>query len=197
VNDLEPGICDPIGCVCNSATLLLRMSAASCDVTLMWWLRDHIDVQVVEFVECYEKHADALVRFAATVVGPDDAEDVVSEAVLGILRTSPPGVRDMRAYLYRAVLNAGRKHLRSLGRRGRREQKAAVANVVADELVDPKIAAALIELSPQQRAVVHLAYWEDLSAAMIAERLGVSSGTVRRQLARGRKRLREALDEYR
>lgn len=52
---------------------------------------------------------------------------------------------------------------------------------------------ALGELSPQQRSVVYLAYWEDLSVADIAGTLEVSEGTVRRQLARARDRLRKVL----
>jgi len=47
----------------------------------------------------------------------------------------------------------------------------------------------------QQRAVIHLTYWEDLTPSVVATRLGVSEGTVRRQLARARDRLRKVLDE--
>ena len=58
-----------------------------------------------------------------------------------------------------------------------------------------EVLASLAALSPQQRAVVHLTYWEDLTPHAVAARLGVSDGTVRRQLARARKRLREVLDD--
>ncbi len=50
----------------------------------------------------------------------------------------------------------------------------------------------LAELSEQQRIVVFLAYWMDLTAA---EMLEVSEGAVRKQLARGRDRLRGLLDD--
>jgi RNA polymerase sigma factor (sigma-70 family) len=46
-----------------------------------------------------------------------------------------------------------------------------------------------------QRAVVFLSYWEDMRPAEIARTLGVSEGTVHRQLARGEARLRRVLDE--
>ena len=52
---------------------------------------------------------------------------------------------------------------------------------------------ALANLSPQQRAVVYLTYWEDLTPAQIAELLEVSEGTVRKQLARAREQLRRIL----
>ena len=51
----------------------------------------------------------------------------------------------------------------------------------------------LEELSVQQRAVTYLTYWHDWSVSQVAEALGVGEGTVRRQLARARTRLRGAL----
>jgi RNA polymerase sigma factor (sigma-70 family) len=55
------------------------------------------------------------------------------------------------------------------------------------------VAAALDLLPLQQRAVVVLTYWLDLDPASVAQVLGVSDGTVRKQLARARARLKEAL----
>jgi DNA-directed RNA polymerase specialized sigma24 family protein len=42
---------------------------------------------------------------------------------------------------------------------------------------------------------VFLTYWADQTPADIAEVLDVSEGTVRKQLARARARLREVLDD--
>lgn len=151
-------------------------------------------MQVADLADFYDKHADALIRFAATVVGPSHAEDMVSEALLGILRSSPSEVSDLRAYFYRSVLNAGRKYWRSEDRRARRELRVAIREVVQLPEVDYAIMDALAGLSPRQRAVVHLTYWEDLTPAAVGARLGVSDGTVRRQLARARRRLAEVLD---
>ena len=52
----------------------------------------------------------------------------------------------------------------------------------------------MASLSEQQRAVVFLTYWEDLAPAQVADLLGVSDGTVRKQLARARDQLRRILD---
>jgi RNA polymerase sigma-70 factor, ECF subfamily len=93
------------------------------------------------------------------------------------------------------VLNTGRKYLRSTARRDRRERLAASQDRVEPPDTDLDIRAALATLSAQQRAVIHLAYWEDLTPPMIADRLGVTDGTVRRQLARARRRLSEVLDD--
>jgi len=154
-------------------------------------------VKVAEVAECYAKHSDALVRFAATQVGPDHADDIVSAAGIGALRASTADVVDVRAYLYTSVANAARKHWRSLDRRTRRERLVARADMFEQREPDVTFAAALGRLSPQQRAIIHLTYWDDLTPAMVAVRLSVNDGTVRRQLARARRRLKEVLDDDR
>lgn len=142
----------------------------------------------------YDKHASALVRFAATVVGPADAEDVVAAAVLSLLRsTTQPD--DLRAYAYRTVLHEGRRHWRSTDRRRRRETLLTTPDRYEHVEYVPEVARSLSTLSPQQRAVIHLTYWEDLTPGQVAGRLGVSDGTVRRQLARARHRLAEVLHD--
>lgn len=147
----------------------------------------------VEVEDLYAEHAAALVRFSATVVGPSDAEDLVAAVMVELLRRPDCPVADLRAYAYRSVLNAGLKLLRTSGRRQRRESLFARPDRIDDDDVVPEVVAAIAELSPQQRAVVHLTYWEDLTPAAVAVRIGVREGTVRRQLARGRHRLREVL----
>ncbi|MGO9957884.1 MAG: sigma-70 family RNA polymerase sigma factor [Solirubrobacteraceae bacterium] len=56
------------------------------------------------------------------------------------------------------------------------------------ELID-----ALGCLTTQQRAVLMLRYFEDLSEAQVAELLGCSTGTVKSSASRGVARLRELL----
>ena len=54
--------------------------------------------------------------------------------------------------------------------------------------------AALAVLSVQQRTAVFLTYWCGLTPGEVARVLDTSEGTVRKQLARARARLREVLD---
>lgn len=148
-------------------------------------------------VAVYRRHADALIRYATALVGPDDAPDVVVDAVLGAFRS--PAWRTVvnpRAYLYRSVLNRAMQQRRSDERRQRREHLVALEGVAAP--AEPAVDAhrALAQLSPQQRAVVYLTYWDDLTPAQVAEALGVGEGTVRKQLARAREHLRRILDEH-
>lgn len=56
-----------------------------------------------------------------------------------------------------------------------------------------RIGTALAALNKEQRAVLVLRVFEDLSYQEIAEALGIAIGTVMSRLSRGRERLREAL----
>lgn len=58
---------------------------------------------------------------------------------------------------------------------------------------DPLLRQALMALPDQQRAVIALHYLEDMSVADTARVLGVSDGTVKTQLVRGRSRLSKLL----
>ncbi len=146
--------------------------------------------------EIYRKHADDLVRFATGLVGPFDAQDVVTDACLRAFSASAwHGVINHRAYLYRSVLNQARSHHRSTLRRRLRELKTATSDETAPIEVDVDVLTAVNKLSVQQRASVVLTYWEDLTPAEVATRLGISEGAVKRHLARARARLKELLDE--
>lgn len=148
--------------------------------------------------ELYERVAPELIRFATALVGRVDAPDVVSGAVVKVLAT--PGwaiVANRRAYLYRAVFNEAQTWMRRAGQRRVLEARAVrAATVDRWELpgVRPDVRAAVVALSVRQRAVIVLTYWADLDPRAVAERLGISEGSVRRHLARARARLREVLD---
>jgi RNA polymerase sigma-70 factor (ECF subfamily) len=147
--------------------------------------------------EVYGKYADELIRFATGVVGPDDAPDAVSTAVLRTF-TSPSwsSVTNQRAYLYRAVLNECRQIERSRRRRVGREQRDARSRPMPDHDdpdVQPEVRDAVEELALRPRAVLVLTYWADLPPEEIATLLGVSSRTVRRDLDASHRRLRRSL----
>lgn len=145
--------------------------------------------------DLYRQHVGELVHFATVLVGPHDAFDVVSDAVLATLhRGSLDRVDNVRAYWFRAVANTAASFHRSRSRRLRREQLAGDTHtepVASEPAADAR--RMLARLSDQQRAVIYLTYWHDLPPAQVAEMLGVSDGTVRKQLGRAREQLREVL----
>lgn len=145
-------------------------------------------------VDAYAKHADGLIRFAAGLVGPSDSQDVVSDAMARLMNSRVwDEAENPKALMYRAVVYEARMFARSRRRRVSREARAAVGEAYEMPSIAPEVARAVAGLSPQQRAVVFLTYWDDLDPASVAALLGVSEGTVRKQLARARDRLREVL----
>jgi RNA polymerase sigma factor (sigma-70 family) len=156
-------------------------------------LRHLIAVEAAD-AEVYRKHADDLIRFATGLVGPSDAADVVSEAVLCCLDSARwVAVTEKRPYLYRSVYNKAAEFHRATSRRRSRETLAARNQFVESPEVRPEVLAAVFSLSLRQRAVIVLTYWEDLAPSSIATLMDISQGSVKRHLARGRSRLKEAL----
>lgn len=147
--------------------------------------------------EVFEKYGDQLVRFATGIVGPSDSRDVVSAAMVSAMWSANWDLVDHeRTYLYKAVLNEARQHLRQRERRRDAELKAVGGSPPGwIPEIRPEVLEAVGRLSVSQRAVVFLAYWEDMRPAEIARTLGLSDGTVHRQLARGEARLRRVLDD--
>ncbi len=155
-------------------------------------------VNEVSIEEAYSEYASDLVRYAHVLVGGSAAADVVADTFADLLR-NPNGAwssaRDPKAFLFGAVANRARMHHRATSRRRRREQLVARRRST-EAVVDDRLCVlpdGFADLSVQQRAVTYLTYWQDLSVSQVAETLGVADGTVRRQLARARDRMRGAM----
>lgn len=146
--------------------------------------------------EAYEKWADDLGRYATVLVGPDEAVDVVAEALTTILASGRwSSVSNPKSYLMTAVLNAARMRIRSSKRRRAREIRVAVAEATVDLHSDLEVRQRLEALTANQRAVIYLTYWEDMTPSAIAVVMGTTEGTVKRQLARARVTLRKVLHD--
>jgi RNA polymerase sigma-70 factor (ECF subfamily) len=152
-------------------------------------------IEQPEDADIYAELAPELIRFSSALVGPGDAADVLSSAFVRVL-ASPrwSSVSNRKAYLYRAVFNEAQSWNRRSRQRREREARAAERDWFEVSGFDPAVGEEVGKLSTRQRAVVVLTYWADLDPATIATRLGISEGSVRRHLARARKRLREVLD---
>ena len=149
------------------------------------------------FAALHARTAAALRAYVYRVVGnPSDADDIVQEAFLRILRTDVPAESEehLRRYLYRVASNLvvdrwrRRKHERGeemmthepASPRPRYEDDASVAKIFA-------------ELKPRDRALLWLAYVEGESHEEIASSLGVGRRGVKVMLFRARRRLRDLL----
>ncbi len=144
--------------------------------------------------EIYRNHADELIRFATTLVGTGSAEDVFSGAILKAMTShSWQTVTEHRAYLFRAVFNEALGTKRSDRRRGLRETTAAPHEDVETAHDCVEVADAMSRLSVQQRSVLYLAYWLDLTVEEIARTLTLSRRSTERALTTARSQLEEQL----
>ena len=167
--------------------------ARSSHVTRSGVPRHRIEVEASDG-EVYRNYADDLTRFATGLVGPSNAADVVSDAVLSCFGS--PGwstVHEKRSYLYRSVFNRAAEFHRATGRRRAREARVALPDLVDPPEVRPEVLGAVQRLSVKQRAVIVLTYWEDLGPSAVGQLMGISEGAVKRHLARARSRLKEEL----
>jgi RNA polymerase sigma-70 factor (sigma-E family) len=131
------------------------------------------------------------------------AEDVVADAFARILiRWRRGEIRDVGAYVRRAVVNEARSKLRRryLERRvGERRSGDDRGVRLVDEHAAERDAVwqGLRRLPEAQRAVLVLRYYEDLSEVATADLLGISVGTVKSRAARGIARLEELVEDPR
>ncbi|WP_245617729.1 SigE family RNA polymerase sigma factor [Nitriliruptor alkaliphilus] len=131
------------------------------------------------------------------------AEDVVADVFARILvRWRRGEIRDVAAYVRRAVVNEARSKLRRryLERRVGQARSGDDRGVrlVDDHAADrDQVWQALRRLPVPQRTVLVLRYYEDLSEAQTAEVLGVSVGTVKSRASRGIARLEELVEDPR
>ncbi len=143
----------------------------------------------------YRSYGPDLMRLATALVGPSDAEDLVSITLSSLLQGGRwAEADDMRAYAMGAVARQSSSLHRSSWRRRRREERSALPLAVSDQTGgDSVLWQAVLSLPIRQRAVLYLAYWEDMGPTAIGEMLGISDGAVRRHLARARSSMRRSL----
>ncbi len=142
----------------------------------------------------FEAEYPSLLRFAYFVTGNSTAaEDLVQDAFVRVYRAGGRVEEPtFKAYARKTILNLHR----SAWRRSLRERGGARERGVVDA-PDPaerdEVWRALLQLSPRQRAVVALRFYEDMSEKQIAAALGMSAGSVKKHTSRALDRLRGEL----
>ena len=138
----------------------------------------------------YTKVKDDLIRYATVLVGPDEADDVVSTVMVRVLRKrSLSSLEEPRAYLFRSVLNEARGTFR--GHRSTTLPLEHGSTVMPEP--DWAVIQAVADLPPRQRAAVFLRYWDDLPIAEVADLMGTRPGTIKRYLHLAHRSMKGAL----
>lgn len=146
----------------------------------------------VDWEELVEQNENRLYRAALAILGhPQEAEDAVQDAFVRYLEKAPDGLENPNAWLTRVLVNGCKSRLRLAWRRvgPLPDTLPAPGPEERGELEE------LFSLPPEDRAVIHLHYYEGYSTDEIARLLGQRPGTVRSRLSRARGRLRKLLEE--
>ena len=154
--------------------------------------------------QLYDDHATALVLYARQWLrSQSDAEDVVQDAFVRLLK-SPRQFGDRPVpILYQAVKWAALDRLRRMDRLERREDAASIlepVEVLFESALEQQerreqLEAALLTLPEEQREVLTLHVWGNLSFREVGLTLGISQNTAASRYRYALKNLSESLDK--
>jgi RNA polymerase sigma-70 factor (ECF subfamily) len=152
----------------------------------------------------YDDHAQALFAFLLNLTRNEaDTRDLLQEIFVKIARRPSllDGIRNERTFLLRLAHNLAIDLIRR--RTAREKNYAQLATELANAFAPSKepdaqafqeaLSRALAELPQDQRAVVHLKVWEDLSFEQIAIVLEISANTAASRYRYGLDKLRQRL----
>jgi RNA polymerase sigma factor (sigma-70 family) len=147
------------------------------------------------FVELYDDHSDAVLRYALRRTHADAAGDVLAETFLVAWRRLERVPSEPRAWLLAVARRVLANH-----RRGDARREALVIRLASEPRrrhPDPSegagVAGALDRLSSRDREALLLVYWDGLSPGEAAQVLGCTALAFRSRLHRARRRLSRAL----
>jgi len=169
---------------------------------------------IEDFDAVFREHFAPVHRFIARRVGTSLAEDLAAEVFATAYRRRAayqPERASLRSWLYGIAANVVRGHWRdeqqlleldarvaheSLGQPSAAQFADAADERLVAAALAPRIAGALAALNGDQREVLLLHAWADLSHDEIAGALGIAQGTARSRLSRARAALRAQLGEF-
>lgn len=150
-----------------------------------------------------DKYADMVYRLALTEVkNQTDADDIFQEVFLRLVKNlhKLEDWEHVKAWLIRVTINCSKSHFSNFWNRNvdgiPEENQIGEESVALDELINGEhpVTTAVHKLPEKYRIVVHLFYFEDFSVQQIARVLKQSENTVKSQLHRARKLLKELLE---
>jgi len=155
--------------------------------------------QAQAFERFVAESGDALLRIATLLTCDVHLAEDVYQETLQRLAARWSRVGNPRAFSRRVLHNIVIDQARARQRRppelelfaGCDSRDPQAGDALAAVELRPALLAALETLSPQQRAIVVLRYFDDRSEAEVADLLGVSAGTVKSTASRAVARLRD------
>lgn len=155
------------------------------------------DQRVEDLEEFLAQRGRALLRTAVLLGGSlESGEDLLQTAIERLLRQRHRLDGDPEGYLRRTLYNLATDGYRRQGLWRRKlpilqTEAPTSADAMAGVDLRDALVRLLVQLPPQQRTVLVLRYWEQLTGAETAEILGCSEEAVKSAASRGLRRLRE------
>lgn len=145
----------------------------------------------VDWESLVTDNENRLYRAALAILGnPQEAEDAVQDAFVKYLEKAPERLEQPAAWLMRVLVNGCKSRLRLHWRR----ELPLPETLPAPGPEERRELEELYALSPEDRAAIHLFYYEGYSTGEIAAMTGQRPGTVRARLSRARSRLKRLLE---
>lgn len=145
-----------------------------------------------------EMYGDMVYKIALSQMKKkEDAEDVFQEVFLNYMNCKKEFLSQEheKAYIIRMAVNCCKKHFTSAWFRHRADltdlTEIAVEASMNEE--EKELYEEVLKLPSKYKLVIHLFYYEEMTIAEITQVLHIKENTVKSQLMRGRKMLKEAL----
>jgi len=152
------------------------------------------------FASLYEEHQRHVYAYCRRRVTADIVDDVVADVYLAVWRriSDAPTADGIRPWLYRIAYLVTSNHWRGASRRRKLESKLESIGVssgvsIPDQIIvreEVREALQILErLNSNDREIIKLSVWEELSNPEISAVLQIDENTVRQRLFRAKKRL--------
>ena len=150
-----------------------------------------------EFLPLFDRYRSMVYGLALSYTrSPQDAEDVCQSVFLKLIE-APPTRGKEKAWLAQVTVNHCRNLLTAAWRRKRADlEPEALENLLFETPEDEGLFEALGQLEPEQRALLHLRFYEGFTVRELARQFGVSSPALSARLYRAKQQLRSKLEEF-
>lgn len=148
--------------------------------------------------EVVERYSNLVYRLAFSQMrGTNEAEDVYQEVFFRYFRKNPEfrSEEHRKAWLLRVTLNCCKKQWAAPWRKRNVPLDEAKNLPVFSDPEETGLRESLLRLPSSYRAVLHLFYYEDMTVEETARALGRKPSTVRAQLTRARRMLKDYFEE--
>lgn len=160
------------------------------------------------FATLYDRNWEEVLTYVFKAIGSlDEAQDIVQEIFISIWRRRGEIAvsTSFKAYLLKSARNLSIRHMSKAGVKSRLLQELADQmheaelsfhdSLELDEL-EARVDKAVENLPPKMREIFILNRNENLSYREIAETLGISEMTVKKQISNARKSIRAEMEHY-